>query len=204
MTDDKHDYCSGSSCILRFVLFIYLVPSFQIISQVIWSIPTTLRASKHTLLISSAFRLYIYRDIPNIVPTETRGGLVQHIQFFKKNIINKRFIWVPATLRTKLLFHTNFQTRKVFSPVMFLSAFVQNTGDHPQRTVGPVAHDTENKEHAVYDRATSRASTQVNLVFTGDSSESLVYDVFQLNVLYPGRLMFQLARYSRHRRIFFS
>ncbi|KAG5442803.1 hypothetical protein CSKR_112266 [Clonorchis sinensis] len=40
---------------------------------------------------------------------------------------------------------------------------------------------------------------QINLVFKGDSSESLVYEVLQLNVPHTGRLMFQLARYSRYR-----
>ncbi|KAG5445486.1 hypothetical protein CSKR_100975 [Clonorchis sinensis] len=39
---------------------------------------------------------------------------------------------------------------------------------------------------------------QINLVFTGDSSESLVYDVLQLNVLHEGHLMSSLARYSRY------
>ncbi|KAG5441678.1 hypothetical protein CSKR_103186 [Clonorchis sinensis] len=43
---------------------------------------------------------------------------------------------------------------------------------------------------------------QINLVFTGDLSESLVYDVLQTNVLHTGRLMFQLVRYSRDRSIF--
>ncbi|KAG5451292.1 hypothetical protein CSKR_106576 [Clonorchis sinensis] len=43
---------------------------------------------------------------------------------------------------------------------------------------------------------------QINLVFTGDSSESLVYDVRQLNVPHTGHLMFQLVRYSRYRSIF--
>ncbi|KER33623.1 hypothetical protein T265_00514 [Opisthorchis viverrini] len=38
--------------------------------------------------------------------------------------------------------------------------------------------------------------------FMRDSTESLVYDVLQLNVLHTGRLMFQLARYSRYRSIF--
>ncbi|KAG5444159.1 hypothetical protein CSKR_101649 [Clonorchis sinensis] len=39
---------------------------------------------------------------------------------------------------------------------------------------------------------------QINLVFTGDSSESLVfYAVLQLNVLHTGHLMFQLVRYSK-------
>ncbi|GAA56038.1 homeobox protein SMOX-3 [Clonorchis sinensis] len=33
---------------------------------------------------------------------------------------------------------------------------------------------------------------QINLVFTGDSNESLVYDVLQLNMLHTGRLMVQL------------
>ncbi|KAG5448781.1 hypothetical protein CSKR_113324 [Clonorchis sinensis] len=33
---------------------------------------------------------------------------------------------------------------------------------------------------------------QINLVFTGDSNESLVYDIHQLNVLHKDRLMFQL------------
>ncbi|KER28133.1 hypothetical protein T265_04968 [Opisthorchis viverrini] len=37
-----------------------------------------------------------------------------------------------------------------------------------------------------------------------ESTESLVYDVLQLNVLHTGRLMIQLARYSRYRRIFSS
>ncbi|KER27434.1 hypothetical protein T265_13801, partial [Opisthorchis viverrini] len=31
---------------------------------------------------------------------------------------------------------------------------------------------------------------QINLVFTRDSTESLIYDVLQLNVLHTGRLMF--------------
>ncbi|KER24391.1 hypothetical protein T265_14438, partial [Opisthorchis viverrini] len=35
---------------------------------------------------------------------------------------------------------------------------------------------------------------------TRDSTESLVYDIVQLNVLHTGRLMFQLSRYSRHRK----
>ncbi|KER33661.1 hypothetical protein T265_00547 [Opisthorchis viverrini] len=40
---------------------------------------------------------------------------------------------------------------------------------------------------------------QINLVLTGDSIESLVYDVLQLNVLHTGYLMFQLAQYSGYR-----
>ncbi|KER22577.1 hypothetical protein T265_09374 [Opisthorchis viverrini] len=43
---------------------------------------------------------------------------------------------------------------------------------------------------------------QINLFFTRDSTESLVYDILQLKVLYTGRLMIQLARYSRYRSIF--
>ncbi|KAG5450664.1 hypothetical protein CSKR_108786 [Clonorchis sinensis] len=43
---------------------------------------------------------------------------------------------------------------------------------------------------------------QINLVFTEDSSESLVYGVPQLNVLHKGCLMFQLVGYSRYRSIF--
>ncbi|GAA50187.1 hypothetical protein CLF_104172 [Clonorchis sinensis] len=43
---------------------------------------------------------------------------------------------------------------------------------------------------------------KINLVFTGDSIESLDYDVLQLNVLHTWRLMFQLLRYSRYRSIF--
>ncbi|KER23916.1 hypothetical protein T265_08283 [Opisthorchis viverrini] len=42
----------------------------------------------------------------------------------------------------------------------------------------------------------------LNLVFTKESTESLVYDILQLNVLHTGRLMFQLARRSRYLRIF--
>ncbi|KER25654.1 hypothetical protein T265_06944 [Opisthorchis viverrini] len=38
---------------------------------------------------------------------------------------------------------------------------------------------------------------QINLVFTGDSIESLVYDVLQLNVLHTGRLMIQLTRLGK-------
>ncbi|KER26380.1 hypothetical protein T265_06363 [Opisthorchis viverrini] len=34
---------------------------------------------------------------------------------------------------------------------------------------------------------------QINLVSTGDSTESPVYDVLQLNLLHTGRLMFQLV-----------
>ncbi|KER32390.1 hypothetical protein T265_12822, partial [Opisthorchis viverrini] len=34
---------------------------------------------------------------------------------------------------------------------------------------------------------------QINLVFTRDSTESLIYDVLQLNVLHTGRLMFQVT-----------
>ncbi|KER24390.1 hypothetical protein T265_07947 [Opisthorchis viverrini] len=43
---------------------------------------------------------------------------------------------------------------------------------------------------------------QINLVFTRDLTESIVYDILQLNVLHTGRLMIQLARYSRYRSIF--
>ncbi|KER26068.1 hypothetical protein T265_14073, partial [Opisthorchis viverrini] len=42
---------------------------------------------------------------------------------------------------------------------------------------------------------------QINLVFTRDSAESLVYDILQLNVLHTGRLMFQLSRHSRYRKV---
>ncbi|KER25166.1 hypothetical protein T265_14263, partial [Opisthorchis viverrini] len=41
-----------------------------------------------------------------------------------------------------------------------------------------------------------------NLAFTGDSTESPVYDVLQLNVLHTDRLMIQLVGYSRYRSIF--
>ncbi|KAG5454618.1 hypothetical protein CSKR_106010 [Clonorchis sinensis] len=44
---------------------------------------------------------------------------------------------------------------------------------------------------------------QIILVFAGDSSQSLVYDVLQLNVLHTGRLMFQLvvtAKMSREKQ----
>ncbi|KAG5441914.1 hypothetical protein CSKR_106356 [Clonorchis sinensis] len=40
---------------------------------------------------------------------------------------------------------------------------------------------------------------QTSLVFTRDSSESLVYGVLQLSVLNTGHLMFQLLRYARYR-----
>ncbi|KER21875.1 hypothetical protein T265_14994, partial [Opisthorchis viverrini] len=40
---------------------------------------------------------------------------------------------------------------------------------------------------------------QINLVLMGNSTESLVYDVLQLNVLHTSHLMIQLARYSRYR-----
>ncbi|KER25167.1 hypothetical protein T265_07329 [Opisthorchis viverrini] len=42
---------------------------------------------------------------------------------------------------------------------------------------------------------------QINLVFTRDSSESLIYDILQLNVLHTNRLMIQLARYSGFRSL---
>ncbi|KAG5453711.1 hypothetical protein CSKR_102338 [Clonorchis sinensis] len=38
---------------------------------------------------------YMYRDMSNIVPTETWGGLVQHIQLLE-NVINDRFTRVPG------------------------------------------------------------------------------------------------------------
>ncbi|KER22749.1 hypothetical protein T265_14791, partial [Opisthorchis viverrini] len=41
---------------------------------------------------------------------------------------------------------------------------------------------------------------QINLVFTGDSTESLLHDILQLNVLQTGRLMSQLARFLRYRK----
>ncbi|KER31939.1 hypothetical protein T265_01874 [Opisthorchis viverrini] len=37
---------------------------------------------------------------------------------------------------------------------------------------------------------------QINLVFTGNSTESLVYDIPQLNILHNSRLIFQLVRHS--------
>ncbi|KER24216.1 hypothetical protein T265_08062 [Opisthorchis viverrini] len=37
-----------------------------------------------------------------------------------------------------------------------------------------------------------RTHLQIHLVFTRDSTESLVYDILQLNVLHTSRLMFQL------------
>ncbi|KER25439.1 hypothetical protein T265_07119 [Opisthorchis viverrini] len=42
---------------------------------------------------------------------------------------------------------------------------------------------------------------QINSVFMRDPTESLVYDILQLNALHTGRLMFHLARYSRYRSI---
>ncbi|KAG5447103.1 hypothetical protein CSKR_107603 [Clonorchis sinensis] len=42
----------------------------------------------------------------------------------------------------------------------------------------------------------------INLVFTRDSTGSLVCDILQLNVLHKDRLMFQLIQYSRNRSIF--
>ncbi|KER27932.1 hypothetical protein T265_13692, partial [Opisthorchis viverrini] len=42
----------------------------------------------------------------------------------------------------------------------------------------------------------------IDLVFTRVSSESLVYDVLQLNVLCKGRLTFKLVRFSGYRNIF--
>ncbi|KER20104.1 LOW QUALITY PROTEIN: hypothetical protein T265_15393 [Opisthorchis viverrini] len=43
---------------------------------------------------------------------------------------------------------------------------------------------------------------QIKLVFTRDSTESLAYDILQLNVLHTGCLIIHLARYSRYRSIF--
>ncbi|KER28511.1 hypothetical protein T265_13559, partial [Opisthorchis viverrini] len=53
-----------------------------------------------------------------------------------------------------------------------------------------------NSNWTVFDKHTN---LQINLVFTRDSTESLVCDILQLNMLHTGRLMFQLARYSRYR-----
>ncbi|KAG5454525.1 hypothetical protein CSKR_104879 [Clonorchis sinensis] len=49
-------------------------------------------------LMSSALRIYMYCDISNIVPAETRGGLAEHIQL-PGNITNERFSWVPGRFR---------------------------------------------------------------------------------------------------------
>ncbi|KER20589.1 LOW QUALITY PROTEIN: hypothetical protein T265_15285, partial [Opisthorchis viverrini] len=43
---------------------------------------------------------------------------------------------------------------------------------------------------------------QIDLIFTRDSTETLVYNNLQPKVLHTGRLMFHLARYSRYRSIF--
>ncbi|KAG5441157.1 hypothetical protein CSKR_102747 [Clonorchis sinensis] len=40
---------------------------------------------------------------------------------------------------------------------------------------------------------------QIDLVFTRDPTESLVYDILQLNVVHTDLLIFQMARYSRDR-----
>ncbi|KAG5454085.1 hypothetical protein CSKR_112630 [Clonorchis sinensis] len=45
---------------------------------------------------------------------------------------------------------------------------------------------------------------QINLAFTRDSTEFLVYDILQLNMLHQGRLLFQLVLSSRYRSIFSS
>ncbi|KER28050.1 hypothetical protein T265_05032 [Opisthorchis viverrini] len=37
--------------------------------------------------------------------------------------------------------------------------------------------------------------------FSREATESLVYGILQMNVLHTDRLMFQLARYSRYRRV---
>ncbi|KER28746.1 hypothetical protein T265_04440 [Opisthorchis viverrini] len=51
--------------------------------------------------------------------------------------------------------------------------------------------------HNQYLYIPTNTQMQCNLVFTGDSSDSLVYDILQLNVLHKGRrLRFQLVRYS--------
>ncbi|KAG5443718.1 hypothetical protein CSKR_112402 [Clonorchis sinensis] len=42
----------------------------------------------------------------------------------------------------------------------------------------------------------------INLVFTEDSTESLVCETPQMNALHQGRLMFRLVRYSKYRSIF--
>ncbi|KER20228.1 hypothetical protein T265_11167 [Opisthorchis viverrini] len=52
--------------------------------------------------------------------------------------------------------------------------------------------------------STTRTHLPINLVFTGDSSESLVYDILQQNGLHAGHLMLQLARHSRYRGPFFG
>ncbi|KER31381.1 hypothetical protein T265_02426 [Opisthorchis viverrini] len=43
---------------------------------------------------------------------------------------------------------------------------------------------------------------QIARVFTRDSTESLVYDIFHLNSQYKGRFIFQLVRYSIYHSIF--
>ncbi|KER25120.1 hypothetical protein T265_07345 [Opisthorchis viverrini] len=51
-----------------------------------------------------------------------------------------------------------------------------------------------------YTKSQRYTHLQINLLFTGDSIEHLVYDVLQQNVLHTDRLMIQLTRYWRYRR----
>ncbi|KER20673.1 LOW QUALITY PROTEIN: hypothetical protein T265_15260 [Opisthorchis viverrini] len=67
----------------------------------------------------------------------------------------------------------------------------------PRASVNPMIY--LNPNCTVFEKYTH---LQINLVFTTDSTESLVYDILQLNVMHTGRLMIQLARYSRYPSIF--
>ncbi|KER33583.1 hypothetical protein T265_00482 [Opisthorchis viverrini] len=76
-----------------------------------------------------------------------------------------------------------------------ISALLVSSGGVPAmrpKGVTPEPSPTEFEKHT---------HLQINLVFTEDSIGSLVY-VLQLNVPHTGRLMIQLARYSRYRSTF--
>ncbi|KER32248.1 LOW QUALITY PROTEIN: hypothetical protein T265_12828 [Opisthorchis viverrini] len=68
-----------------------------------------------------------------------------------------------------------------------------------RRTNRSIQPGIEQTNQITQKKVTFPRNLQINLVFSGDSIESLVYDVLQLIVLHTDRLMIQLARYSRYR-----
>ncbi|KER23228.1 hypothetical protein T265_08841 [Opisthorchis viverrini] len=87
----------------------------------------------------SALQIYVYRDISNLVATETWGVLVQHIHL-PENFTKEGFIWVPCRDETR-----GTSGRPVSSPVRL--RFPAVVGCHGVITQGIVATPREVAEN---------------------------------------------------------
>ncbi|KER34037.1 hypothetical protein T265_00222 [Opisthorchis viverrini] len=101
--------------------------------------------------------------------------------------------------------YTHLQIKRVFTgdstePLVY--DILQLNMLHTGRLIFHCLEISQTRDSAGFQVLEKYTNLQINLLFTRDSTESLVYDILQMNVLHTGRLMFQLARYSRYRSIF--